>query len=131
MLKTRLNRSSPRHSLEEFRPNMVGAKTPKNKKPPTVLESGSAKFSNAAGFEFWFTPHNRVFLIETATGRVLFPHLSGSTIVKYDDPAFVPPPEVHAKVADILRKQFRIRQGWLDEDKTDSVADRVEDEDVE
>ena len=71
---------------------------------------GSACFHRVGQVEFWLTPLNRVFLV--IGEHQVFPSLQGGSVVKFDDPTYVPEDKVLEDLRRILRKQREIRQDW-------------------
>lgn len=81
------------------------------------VESGSVIFHHIGPVQFWMTSTNRIFAVQG--DRVAFPHLHGSSIMRWDDATFKPGEEADAFALKVLRKQREIRMGWLAPEEED------------
>lgn len=86
----------------------------------------NTKFREIAGYEFWITPYNRIFLVNPA-GTLTYPRLSGSRRTKHDlrDAIVLDPPWegipiiVLGELLMFLEKQDAVRSRMIKEGEYD------------
>lgn len=79
-----------------------------------VRENGSARINTIEGIEFWLTPQNQIFLIESATGKQVYPIDGGEPVTL--------PAKVIVELKRLQQKQREIRRQWDEEDKDSPEA---------
>lgn len=84
----------------------------------------NTKFREINGYEFWITPYNRIFLVESSGGNLTHPHLTGLSKrdrtghgVILDPPWGNVPDDVLAELFVLLVKQDSFRSKMIQEEE--------------
>ena len=83
-------------------------------------------FGERYAFEVYFTPQNKVFVIDTGLDPdlAIFPSLQGAGVLRFDDPAYDMKrisDEFRAWLVGVLSKQRKIRAEWPTPDEDEEA----------
>jgi len=79
----------------------------------------NVKFRELKGWEFWITPFNRIFTVQSKSGELSFPRLNRAGVLVFDPEAGVVPPAVVEALTVLLKKQIDLRRKLIAEGEYD------------